>query len=158
MPGTLTSRTFTIHLGKEGRNERLVKSNGENYCLIDRTLTPHGGAMEYCDVFSKVKELIHIKPMQNGFIERFNRSTRQAALDMYAFTTLNEVREQTEKWLKEYNEERPHDALGDLSPREFLLTQKPGSLYSWLLKRRVLTDRLVRRMNSSFLRILFFSA
>ena len=65
------------------------------------------------------------KPMQNGFIERFNRSYRQAVLDMYVFQTLNEVREQTEKWLKEYNEDRPHDALGDLTPREFLLTQKP---------------------------------
>lgn len=51
---------------------------------------------------------------------------------MYVFQTLNEVREQTEKWLKEYNEERPHDALGDMTPREFLLTQKPEvSTYGW---------------------------
>jgi putative transposase len=72
------------------------------------------------------------KPMQNGFIERFNRTYRQAVLDMYVFQTLNEVREQTEKWLKEYNEERPHDALGDLTPREFLLTKVPEvSTYGW---------------------------
>ena len=69
------------------------------------------------------------KPMQNGFIERFNRRYRQAVLDMYVFQTLNEVREHTEKWLKEYNEERPHESLGDLTPREFLLT-KTGNLYS----------------------------
>ena len=42
------------------------------------------------------------KPMQNGFIERFNRSYRQAVLDIYVFQTLNEVREQTEKWIEEY--------------------------------------------------------
>ena len=72
------------------------------------------------------------KPMQNGFIERFNRSYRQAVLDMYVFQTLNEVREQTEKWLKEYNEDRPHDALGDMTPREFLLTKNPDvSTYGW---------------------------
>src|SRR5437764_6118316 len=72
------------------------------------------------------------KPMQNGFIERFNRSYRQAVLDMFVFQTLNEVREQTEMWLKEYNEERPHDALGDMSPREYLLTQNPEvSIYGW---------------------------
>ena len=59
------------------------------------------------------------KPMQNGFIERFNRSYRQAVLDMYVFQSLNEVREQTEKWIKEYNEERPHESLGDLTPRNF---------------------------------------
>lgn len=72
------------------------------------------------------------KPMQNGFIERFNRSYRQAVLDMFVFQTLHEVREQTEMWLKEYNQERPHDALGDMSPREFLLNQKPEiSTYGW---------------------------
>ena len=72
------------------------------------------------------------KPMQNGFIERFNRSYREAVLDMFVFQTLNEVREQTEKWLKEYNEERPHDSLGDMTPREYLLTQKPDvSTYDW---------------------------
>ncbi len=34
--------------------------------------------------------------MQNGFIERFNRSYREALLDMFVFQTLYEVREQTE--------------------------------------------------------------
>src|SRR5690349_2896123 len=72
------------------------------------------------------------KPMQNGFIERFNRSYRQAVLDMYVFQTLNEVWEQTETWIKEYNEERPHESLRDLTPREFLLTQKPEiSTHGW---------------------------
>jgi len=72
------------------------------------------------------------KPMQNDFIERFNRTYREAVLDMFVFQSLDEVREQTEKWLKEYNEERPHDALGDLTPREYLLTQKPEiSTNSW---------------------------
>jgi putative transposase len=42
--------------------------------------------------------------MQNGFIERFNR--REAVLDMFVFQSLDEVREQTDKWFKEYNEER----------------------------------------------------
>jgi len=72
------------------------------------------------------------KPMQNGFIERFNRSYREAVLDMFVFQSLDEVREQTEKWLKEYNEERPHEALGHLTPREYLLTQiAEVSTYDW---------------------------
>ena len=60
-------------------------------------------------------------PMQNGFIERFNRSYREGVLDMYIFQTLNEVRERTEGWLQKYNEERPHDSLNDLTPKEYLL-------------------------------------
>jgi putative transposase len=62
--------------------------------------------------------------MQNGFIERFNRSYREAVLDMYLFRTLDEVREQTEYRVREYNEERPHESLGNLTPREYLLTNK----------------------------------
>ena len=72
------------------------------------------------------------KPMQNGFIERFNRSYREAVLDMFVFQSLDEVREQTENWLKEYNEERPHEALGHLTPREYRLTQTlEVSTYDW---------------------------
>ena len=39
---------------------------------------------------------------------------------MYVFKTLNEVREITDRWIKEYNEERPHDSLEDLTPIEYL--------------------------------------
>jgi putative transposase len=70
--------------------------------------------------------------MQNGFIERFNRSYREAVLDMYIFQTLTEVKEQTERWLKEYNEERPHESLDNMTPREFLLSHSLEiSSYSW---------------------------
>jgi putative transposase len=47
---------------------------------------------------------------------------------MYIFQTLTEVKEQTEKWLREYNEERPHESLGNMTPREFLITAQSGNL------------------------------
>ena len=31
-----------------------------------------------------------------------------------------DARERIEAWRREYNEERPHSALGDLTPREFI--------------------------------------
>lgn len=72
------------------------------------------------------------RPMQNGFIERFNRSYREGVLDMYVFQTLSEVRERTETWLRQYNDERPHDALNDLTPREYLLHRHPEvSSFGW---------------------------
>ncbi len=62
----------------------------------------------------------------------YDQIRREAVLDMFVFQSLHEVREQTEKWLKEYNEERPHESLGHLTPREYLLTQKPEiSSYQW---------------------------
>ncbi len=59
-------------------------------------------------------------PTQNSFVERFNRTYREEILDMYVFESLSEVREITEKWMPEYNEERPHDSLGNLTPWEYL--------------------------------------
>jgi len=47
------------------------------------------------------------KTTQNSYIERFNRSYREEVLDIYVFSRLSEVREITEKWLREYNEEHP---------------------------------------------------
>jgi putative transposase len=67
-------------------------------------------------------ELEYIKPgrpMQNGFIERFNRTYREEILDMFVFKRLSEVRERTENWINIYNNERPHESLGDVPPAEF---------------------------------------
>ena len=58
------------------------------------------------------------KPNQNAYVERFNRTYREELLDQYLFSTLDDVREATYWWMIEYNEERPHDALGDLTPKE----------------------------------------
>jgi putative transposase len=76
-------------------------------------------------------ELAFIKPgrpMQNGFIERFNRSYREAVLNMYIFETLEDVRMQTEKWLDVYNRQRPHDSLGNLTPTEYLQKFNPETV------------------------------
>ncbi len=59
------------------------------------------------------------KPTQNSFVERFNRTYRQEVLDSYIFETLDQVRAFTAEWLREYNEERPHESLGDVPPVEY---------------------------------------
>lgn len=58
------------------------------------------------------------KPNQNAYVERFNRTYRDELLDQYLFASLDDVREATYWWMQEYNEERPHDALNDLTPAE----------------------------------------
>jgi putative transposase len=63
------------------------------------------------------------RPMQNGFIERFNRTYREEVLDCYVFETLGEVRRMTADWITRYNEIRPHESLGDLAPRQYLMAQ-----------------------------------
>jgi putative transposase len=60
------------------------------------------------------------KPAQNAYIERFNRSYREAVLDMYLFQSIYEAQNITTIWLKHYNEERPHEALNNLTPKDFI--------------------------------------
>lgn len=73
------------------------------------------------------------KPTQNSFIERFNRTYRNEILDLYVFHRLSEVREITDNWITEYNEIRPHDSLGKLTPKEYLAAQQSqeSSIYRW---------------------------
>lgn len=59
------------------------------------------------------------QPNQNAYIERFNRTFREELLDQYLFTRLNDVREAAYWWQIDYNEERPHSSLGDLTPAEY---------------------------------------
>ncbi len=60
------------------------------------------------------------KPNQNAFIERFNRTYRTEVLNAYVFESIEQVQQITEDWLVEYNEQRPHDALGRVPPLTFL--------------------------------------
>src|SRR5471030_1952216 len=63
---------------------------------------------------------------KNAFIERFNRTYRTEILDFYLFRTLNEARKITERWLNEYNSERPHESLNNLTLGEYgLMAEKP---------------------------------
>jgi putative transposase len=59
------------------------------------------------------------KPMQNGYIERFNRLYREAVLDAYLFFDLDQVRQLTAEWMEEYNLRRPHESLDNLTPDEW---------------------------------------
>ena len=60
--------------------------------------------------------------MQNGLIERFNRTYPEELLDCYVFETLSEVRRMTAEWIRRYNE-RPHEALGNLPPMQYVMAQ-----------------------------------
>ena len=55
----------------------------------------------------------------NPFIESFNGKLRAECLNQHWFESIQEARNIIENWRKEYNQERPHSSLGDLTPLEF---------------------------------------
>ena len=64
----------------------------------------------------------HIAPgksTQNAFIESFNGCLRDEFLNETNFTTLREDRAGLVAWKEDYNQERPHSALGNIPPAEF---------------------------------------
>jgi putative transposase len=63
------------------------------------------------------------KPTQNAYVERFNGSYRRGVLDVHIFETIEDVREETQKWSMDYNESRPHDALGGMPPRPYRINK-----------------------------------
>ena len=56
------------------------------------------------------------KPMQNGYVDRFNRSFRQDVLDTNLFANLMQVKLASDEFEEDYNFHRPHESLGNLSP------------------------------------------
>jgi putative transposase len=60
------------------------------------------------------------KPTQNANIESLNGKIRDELFNLHSFTNIFDVRELAERWRLDYNESRPHSALGYLTPREFV--------------------------------------
>ena len=58
-------------------------------------------------------------PTDNPFIESFNARLRDECLDQHWFASLEEARTLITVFHQDYNEERPHSALGNQTPTEF---------------------------------------
>src|SRR5260221_6014522 len=59
------------------------------------------------------------KPMQNGFCESFNGRMRDELLNESLFFGLDHARIKIADWADDYNEQRPHSALGYLTPAAY---------------------------------------
>jgi len=59
------------------------------------------------------------KPIQNCFVESFNGKFRDECLSEHWFRDIPHARRIIEAWRRDYNEVRPHSALGNLPPRQF---------------------------------------
>jgi putative transposase len=60
------------------------------------------------------------KPTDNAFAEAFNARFRQECLNQHWFLSLDDARQKIEDWRFEYNHFRPHSALGQKTPKEYV--------------------------------------
>ena len=90
----------------------IVVDNGPEFAsqALDQWAHQHGVTLDFIQPG---------KPVQNAFVESFNGRLRDECLNEQWFLTLADARFVVETWRREYNEVRPHSALGDQTPREF---------------------------------------
>ncbi len=60
------------------------------------------------------------KPTDNPFIESFNGSLRDECLNIHWFLSLEDAQDKLDNWRREYNHERTHSSLNDMTPAEFI--------------------------------------
>jgi len=93
--------------------DQIVCDNGPEFTSKDFMKWAYENHVELCFIDKG-------KPTQNAFIESFNGKFRDECLNEEWFMNLNDARVKIERWKNEYNSERPHSSLGNISPYEFI--------------------------------------
>ncbi|HEU4607157.1 MAG TPA: IS3 family transposase [Chitinophagaceae bacterium] len=112
LPAPRIMRTLDRILEERGKPGQIRVDNGPEFTcsLFEGWCADKGISLQYIQPG---------RPMQNGFIERFNGTYRREILDAYVFFELYEVRKLTEEWIQLYNHQRPHEALDNKTPVEW---------------------------------------
>jgi putative transposase len=117
--------TSITGLRVQGVLERLADTRG-----LPQSITVDNGPEFDGQVLDKwaYRSSVHLsfirpgKPNENAYIESFNGKFRDECLNEHWFISLTHARRVIEAWRIEYNTERPHSSLGNLTPEEFART------------------------------------
>jgi putative transposase len=112
LPGARVVQVLERLAETRGRPEELVLDNGPEFIgrALDQWAYTHGVRLHF---------IAPGKPVQNAFIESFHGRFRDECLNEAWFLTLADARRIIEAWRVDYNTQRPHSALGYLTPEEF---------------------------------------
>jgi putative transposase len=110
--GRRVARELTVLIERRGKPDMIVSDNGtevtSNAMLAwaqEQRVTWHFIAPG--------------KPMQNGFCESFNGRMRDELLNESLFFGLDHARTRISAWADDYNQRRPHSALGYIPPAAY---------------------------------------
>ncbi len=119
--GMRVARELGAVIAQRGKPAMIVSDNGTEFTsqAILRWFQEVGIEWHYIARHANSMQFAKGKPMQNGFIESFNGRLRDECLNANLFSSLTEAREILGKWKEDYNQIRPHSALGNIAPAEF---------------------------------------
>ncbi|MFN8256704.1 MAG: IS3 family transposase [Bacteroidales bacterium] len=112
MPARVVIKELEKVIERAGKPKRIRTDNGPEFRskLFQKWLTQN--EIEW----SRIQKG---KPQQNAIIERFNRTYREDILDANLFYSIQQAIEITDKWIEEYNCERPHQSLNYQTPSSY---------------------------------------
>jgi len=96
-------------VSERGAPKRIRLDNGPEFVsnALDRWAYSNGVTLD----FSRPG-----RPTDNAYAESFNAIVRMECLGMHWFMDLDDAKRKVEDWRQEYNEVRPHSAIGDRTP------------------------------------------
>lgn len=110
--GRRVARELTALIEKRGKPGVIVSDNGTEF--TSNAILAWADKMQV-----KWHYIAPGKPMQNGNAEAFNGRMRDELLNETLFFGIDHARDAVGNWVRTYNTERPHSALGYLTPRAF---------------------------------------
>jgi putative transposase len=110
--GVRVIRELECIMKKRGKPKMIISDNGTEFTsnAVIKWSMEQGISWHY---------ITPGKPNENPFIESFNGRLRDECLNENQFSSLSEAKWIINNWREDYNYQRPHSALGYLTPREF---------------------------------------
>ncbi len=123
LPSARVVRVLDQVAEQRGWPEAIVVDNGPEFAgqVLDAWAYQRGVQLRFIDLG---------KPIQNAYVESFNGKLRDECLNQHWFTSLNDARQTIAAWRDDYNEVRPHSALGNHPPQVFAQQQQKAEILS----------------------------
>jgi putative transposase len=109
LPGVRVIRELEAVIARRGRPQQCISDNGPEFTGLAMMHWAYSLRLDWHFIDPG-------KPQQNAFVESFNGRLRDEFLNETLFSSLRHARVELEEWRRDYNTERPHSALGNLTP------------------------------------------
>lgn len=140
---------------RHGRPEAILSDNGK---VFTGRFGPGTGLVRFDRICAEqgIRHLLTApgSPTTTGKVERFHKTLKREFLDGKVFSSIDEAQEAIDAWVKDYNHQRDHQALGDRPPidRFSLARRQPdeqGGSASSFEETRPGQRRLLRRVHQN---------